>query len=62
MYVPTATLVTNLSVHFKWGTEQSVVFVTTLDAARPVAGAAVTLRDCRGDLAMGRRSLPGGPD
>ncbi|MCC6765936.1 MAG: alpha-2-macroglobulin [Deltaproteobacteria bacterium] len=50
MYVPTVALVTNLSVHFKWGAEQSVVWVTTLDAAKPVAGAAVTLRDCRGGL------------
>ncbi len=48
MYVPTAALVTNLSVHFKWGAEQSVVWVTTLDAAKPVAGAAVTIRDCNG--------------
>lgn len=50
MYVPTVALVTNLSVHFKWGAEQSVVFVTTLDEAKPVAGAAVTLRDCRGTV------------
>ncbi len=48
MYVPTAALVTNLSVHFKWGAEQSLAWVTTLDEARPVADAAVTLRDCTG--------------
>ncbi|MEO6029548.1 MAG: MG2 domain-containing protein, partial [Candidatus Binatia bacterium] len=48
MYVPTAALVTNLSVHFKWGAEQSVVWVTTLDEAKPVEGAQVTVRDCNG--------------
>jgi uncharacterized protein YfaS (alpha-2-macroglobulin family) len=46
MYVPTAALVTNLGVHFKWGAEQSIAWVTTLDEARPVADAAVTVRDC----------------
>jgi hypothetical protein len=47
-YVQTAALVTNLSVHFKWGRESSLAWVTTLDQARPVAGAAVAVRDCRG--------------
>jgi uncharacterized protein YfaS (alpha-2-macroglobulin family) len=50
MYVPTIALVTNLSVHLKWGAEQSIVWVTTLDEAKPVAGAAVTARDCRGSV------------
>src|SRR5262249_45267912 len=50
MYVPTAALVTNLSVHFKWGAEQSVVWVTTLDEGRPVDGAQVTVRDCKGGV------------
>ncbi|MEB2283756.1 MAG: hypothetical protein B6D46_15920 [Polyangiaceae bacterium UTPRO1] len=50
MYVPTAALVTDLAVHFKWGAEQSIVWVTTLSEARPVAGAAVTVRDCRGGI------------
>jgi uncharacterized protein YfaS (alpha-2-macroglobulin family) len=50
MYVPTAALVTNLSVHFKWGAEQSVAWVTTLDGARPVDGAQVTVRDCKGGV------------
>jgi len=48
MYVPTAALVTNLSVHFKWGAEQSIAWVTTLDEARPVENAIVTVRDCTG--------------
>jgi uncharacterized protein YfaS (alpha-2-macroglobulin family) len=38
-YVATAALVTNLAVHFKWGREASVVWVTTLDKAEPVKGA-----------------------
>ncbi len=48
MYVPTAALVTNLSAHFKWGRESSLVWVTTLDKAEPVEGASVSLRDCYG--------------
>ena len=48
MYVPTAALVTNLSVHFKQGAANSLVWVTTLEDARPVAGAAVAIADCHG--------------
>ncbi|MFH1146694.1 MAG: MG2 domain-containing protein [Pseudomonadota bacterium] len=50
VYVPTAALVTNLSAHFKWGRESSVVWVTTLDKAEPVKGAAVTIRNCSGEI------------
>jgi uncharacterized protein YfaS (alpha-2-macroglobulin family) len=50
MYVPTTVLVTNLSVHFKWGQENSLVWVTSLDDAKPVAQAAVQIRDCEGNL------------
>ena len=50
MYVPTAVLVTNLSVHFKWGRESSLVWVTTLDAAEPVKDCVVTVRDCQGKV------------
>ncbi len=39
MFVPTAALVTNLSVHFKWGRESSLVWVTRLDTGEPVKGA-----------------------
>ncbi|HVR82987.1 MAG TPA: MG2 domain-containing protein, partial [Planctomycetota bacterium] len=49
MFVPTAALVTNLSVHFKWGHESSIVWVTTLDQGRPAAGADVTVSDCQGN-------------
>jgi uncharacterized protein YfaS (alpha-2-macroglobulin family) len=47
MFVPTAVLVTNLSAHFKWGRESSLVWVTTLDEGKPVKDAVVTIRDCQ---------------
>jgi len=47
-YVSTSVLVTNLSVHIKHGRERSIVWVTRLDDAKPVAGARVTVRDCSG--------------
>lgn len=46
MYVSTTALVTNLAVHFKWGKDSSLVWVTTLDSAEPVKGAEVQIRDC----------------
>jgi uncharacterized protein YfaS (alpha-2-macroglobulin family) len=49
-YVATSVLVTNLAVHFKHGRESSLVWVTTLDTGKPVAGARVTVRDCNGRL------------
>ncbi|HJW70094.1 MAG TPA: MG2 domain-containing protein, partial [Candidatus Binatia bacterium] len=53
VYVPAAALVTNLSVHLKWGREASLVWVTTLDSARPVAGARVSVSDCTGKRLAG---------
>jgi alpha-2-macroglobulin len=50
MYVPTAVLVTNLSVHFKWGAESSLAWVTTLDEAKPVKQAALQAKDCTGKM------------
>ncbi|HEX5680502.1 MAG TPA: MG2 domain-containing protein, partial [Desulfobacterales bacterium] len=50
MYVPAAVLVTNLSVHFKQGRESSLVWVTTLDQAEPMAGADVAVMDCAGKV------------
>jgi uncharacterized protein YfaS (alpha-2-macroglobulin family) len=47
-FVQTAALVTNLAAHLKWGGDSSLVWVTTLDRAQPVAGAEVTVRDCNG--------------
>jgi uncharacterized protein YfaS (alpha-2-macroglobulin family) len=48
MYVRTGVLVTNLAVHFKWAPVNSGAWVTTLDSAKPVRGAAVQVSDCRG--------------
>lgn len=50
MFVPTAVLVTNLSVHFKRGRESSLVWVTALDSGQPVADAAVSVADCAGRI------------
>ncbi|HWR58355.1 MAG TPA: MG2 domain-containing protein, partial [Thermodesulfovibrionales bacterium] len=50
MYVPASALVTNLSAHFKWGRESSLVWVTTLDKSDPVKDADVLIRDCNGKL------------
>ncbi len=47
MFVPAAVLVTNLSVHFKWGRESSLVWVTALDTGKPVKNAAITILDCQ---------------
>ena len=48
LYARTGALVTNLGVHFKRGRSASLVWVTTLDRGRPVAGARVAVNDCRG--------------
>jgi hypothetical protein len=48
IFVAAAALVTNLAVHFKWAREGSLVWVTTLDRATPVAGAAIQIADCSG--------------
>ncbi len=46
MFVGTSALVTNMSVHFKEGKESSLVFVTSLNNASPVADAKISVRDC----------------
>jgi len=43
-----AALVTNLSVQYRLGKENSLVWVTSLDRGLPVAGAAVRITDCNG--------------
>ena len=48
MYVRTAALVTNLGVHVKIARDSSLVWVTSLDRARPVADAEVQVFDCTG--------------
>ena len=60
MYVRTGVLVTNLGVHVKRGREDSLVWVTSLDRGRPVAGAQVAVSDCRGQpLWQGRTDAQG---
>ncbi len=60
-YVATGALVTNMSVHFKWGRAASLAWITTLDGAKPVAGAAVRVTDsCTGrTLAAGNSDASG---
>ncbi len=50
MYVATTALVTNLSVHFKWGVDTSLVWVTALDTAKSVGQASLKIQDCAGRL------------
>ncbi|WP_260597281.1 alpha-2-macroglobulin family protein [Sphingomonas endolithica] len=61
-YVASAALVTNLSVHFKWGRERSLAWVTSLDTGKPVANATVQVTDsCSGRLlAKGLTDSSGG--
>ena len=61
-YVATTALVTNLAVHFKWGRERSLVWVTALDTGKPVADARVQITDsCTGRLlAHGATDRSGG--
>lgn len=61
-YVASAALVTNMAVHFKWGAEASLAWVTALDTGKPVAGAAVAVTDsCTGKLlARGTTDRSGG--
>ncbi|MGQ3102017.1 MAG: alpha-2-macroglobulin family protein, partial [Sphingopyxis solisilvae] len=67
-YVATAALVTNMAVHFKWGREASLAWVTSLDTGLPVAGADIRVTDsCTGRLLArgtadkaGRLAFPAG--
>lgn len=61
-YVATAALVTNMAVHFKWGRERSLAWVTALDSGRPIARAEVRVSDaCTGKLlARGTTDRAGG--
>jgi len=49
MYVRATALVTDLSVHFKKGRDNSLVWVTRLSDGKPVAGAEVAITDCNGN-------------
>jgi len=50
MFVAAGALVTNLSVHLKWGQESSLIWVTSLDDGKPVKDARVRAVDCRGTV------------
>jgi alpha-2-macroglobulin len=60
-YVATTALVTDLAVHFKWGRESSLVWVTRLSDGKPVAEADVAVSDgCDGStLWQGRTGIDG---
>ncbi|AGH49604.1 alpha-2-macroglobulin domain-containing protein [Sphingomonas sp. MM-1] len=60
-YVSAGALVTNLAVHFKWGRNTSLAWVTALDSGDAVAGADVRITDsCSGRLlAQGRSDARG---
>jgi uncharacterized protein YfaS (alpha-2-macroglobulin family) len=56
-YVSTAALVTDLSVHFKWGRERSIVWVTRLSDGKPVPGADVVVTEyCDGSTRWSGRT------
>ena len=67
-YVAAGALVTNMAVHFKWGREGSLAWVTALDSGKSVSGADVRVTDsCTGALlakgtsdAKGRLLIKGG--
>ncbi len=50
-YVASAALVTDMAVHFKWGRERSLAWVTQLSDGKPAANAEVRVTDsCTGKL------------
>ena len=51
-HVRATALVTNMAVHFKQGRESSLAWITALDSGKPVAGADVAVRDCKGKIYM----------
>ena len=60
MYVASAVLVTDMSVHFKQGRESSIAWVTRLSDAKPVRGAMVYLLDNEGkELVKGKTNGDG---
>ena len=56
MFVRSGVLVTNLGVHLKQGRDDVLVWVTTLDGGRVVAGADIRVLDCAGALLAEGRS------
>lgn len=60
-YVTAGALVTNMSVHFKWGRGSSLAWVTALDSGKPISGADVQVSDsCTGKaIAQGKSDSDG---
>ncbi len=60
-YVAAGALVTNMAVHFQWGRENSLAWVTALTTGKPVANAVVAVSDsCTGKrLASGKTDSSG---
>ncbi|WP_343520820.1 MG2 domain-containing protein [Sphingomonas sp.] len=58
-YVAAGALVTNMAVHFKWGREGSLAWVTSLDSGKPVSGAAVQVTDSCTGAALARGTTDG---
>lgn len=56
MYVRTGVLLTNLSVHVKQGSDDLLVWVTTLADAQAVADADISVLDCNGKLLLSGRT------
>ncbi|TGM34075.1 MG2 domain-containing protein [Leptospira biflexa] len=50
MYVSSAALVTNLSPHFKWGKDTSLVWVTSMSTGLPESGVQIKILDCQGNV------------
>ncbi|TGK22652.1 alpha-2-macroglobulin family protein [Leptospira kmetyi] len=59
-YVRTAALVTNLSLHFKWGKESSLVWVTRLNDAKPVPNADIQIFNCKNEKIYVGKTGPNG--
>jgi len=60
MFVRTGALVTNLSAHLHYSDAEALIWVTTLNQAKPVAGADVRVRDCKGKpLLQGKTDAQG---
>ena len=60
MFVQAAALTTNLAAHLKAGTDNALLWVTTLDGAKPVPNAAANIRDCKGKQLWSGKTNAGG--
>ncbi len=49
-FVRSSALVTNLAVHFRWGKERSLAWVTAINSGTPVPGAQLSATDCNGEV------------